>query len=277
MVFATGASSSYCKAKNAELAAAATARNKDIARINKARAKGNVKRARMKKPLPMLMFVTAKIVTKMPLVELIARTLQKDTEMALWPVARFMMATYQVQSMTQAQIEAMFSHLKRLVSKHRHALKQANQDRAMAILENGPDGPACKTSGHVYTHEEFFRTALQIWTQTKARKIVTAYNEEDWLQAESYEKEWGANMRSSPEGQKLQKECLQRQVHKFNLLRTKRDKDKVQQDLLEFECTSTFADRNGAVTTTTRRAVKDLDGGQPQVACCVLWMHFSLL
>jgi hypothetical protein len=86
-----------------------------------------------------------------------------------------------------------------------------------------------------------------------------------------------ANMRSSPEGQKLQKEYLQRQVHKFNLLRTKRDKDKVQQDLLEFECTSTFADRTGAVTTTTRRAVKDLDDGQPQVACCVLWMHFSLL
>ena len=53
----------------------------------------------------------------------------------------------------------------------------------------------------MYTHEEFFKPAVQIWTQTKARKIVTAYNEEDWLPAESYEKEWGANMRSTPEGQ----------------------------------------------------------------------------
>jgi len=68
----------------------------------------------------------------------------------------------------------MFSHLKRMVSKYRHALKQANQDCCMAILENGPDGPACSTSGHIYSHEEFFETAEKIWIQQHARKLVSS-------------------------------------------------------------------------------------------------------
>ena len=252
----------YCKVKTQANADAASAKNVKIARVNKARKTANKNRA-TNKQLPQLKYEVPKKVLKMPLVELVALTLLQEGEMAVWPVAKFLLATYQVQSMTQAQIESMFSHLKRMVSKYRHALKQANQDRCMAILENGPDGPACSTSGHVYPHEEFFNTAVKIWIQQHARKLVAGYNQDDWLPTASYSKEWGASLRSTKEGKEMLVEYKAQQVRKFNLLHKKRKAAKVEQQILECAAAEAAA-AAGPAESDARRTVTDADDGKPQ-------------
>ena len=109
--FARGATADYCKSKTQDNIAAATAKNAKVARVNEARKKANPGRA-SNKQLPMVKDAVPKKVLRMPLVELVALTLTaRETEMEMWPVAKFLLATYRVQSMTQAQIEASATHV----------------------------------------------------------------------------------------------------------------------------------------------------------------------
>lgn len=74
--------------------------------------------------------------------------------------------------MSQAPVESAFSKLKKIVTKFRKRLTQANVDKLMTILLNGPRSMAGRKAE--FSEKEYYEVAFRLFCTKKARRLATA-------------------------------------------------------------------------------------------------------
>jgi len=135
---------------------------------NKTVREHNQKKGNETTQLPEMAMVLPK---RVPVVQIIKFALGSDAVgTKLFTSIEFLMFTYLVAVLSQARIEAIFSKLKKFVTRSRIRLSQEHVDMLLYIICNGPDSQFGKAAK--YTVEEMLEAACVMYTNIKVRKLV---------------------------------------------------------------------------------------------------------